>query len=317
MSRWKNGKHPGFTLVELLVVIAIIGILVGLLLPAVQAAREAARRMQCSNNLKQLGLAMHNYESTFKRFPFNNPTTVRSPGQVIVQSTWDVGLLPYMEQGNIHSRFNTSLGFAEGTNRALITSSLPMYKCPSSPVPTIASFGPVAASFAPDRTATSAARFDATVVEYAAPLSIAPPPFLQTTPRQDGFLKQAAFGVTRISSISDGLSNTIMFCEISGGSTRFNRRISVGDQASPMGHFAGWNRLLSIRMSTDGTTQYGGNCLVNCTNWAGLNMYSFHTELVQVTLGDGSVRSLSDTLSMDAIHRLVAVQDGLPLLEIE
>ena len=84
-----------------------------------------------------------------------------------------------------------------------------------------------------------------------------------------------------------------------------------------MGHFAGWNRLLSIRMSTDGTTQYGGNCLVNCTNWAGLNMYSFHTGLVQVTLGDGSVRALSDTLSMDAVHRLVAVQDGLPLLEIE
>jgi hypothetical protein len=70
-------------------------------------------------------------------------------------------------------------------------------------------------------------------------------------------------------------------------------------------------------MSNDGTTQYGGNCLINCTNFAGLNMFSFHTGLAQIALGDGSVRSLSEALSMEAMHRIVSAQDGLPLLEIE
>jgi prepilin-type N-terminal cleavage/methylation domain-containing protein/prepilin-type processing-associated H-X9-DG protein len=88
----KSRRKLGFTLVELLVVIAIIGILVGLLLPAVQAAREAARRMQCSNNVKQLTLAMHNYESTYKSFPHG---AQYANGR---HHTWIMGTLPFMEQ---------------------------------------------------------------------------------------------------------------------------------------------------------------------------------------------------------------------------
>ncbi|MEQ1829070.1 MAG: DUF1559 domain-containing protein [Pirellula sp.] len=94
----------GFTLVELLVVIAIIGILVGLLLPAVQAAREAARRMQCSNNLKQLGLAVHNYESASGRFPF---TYVINTGNRKA-GTWMIGLLPYIEQQSLYNSIDPS-----------------------------------------------------------------------------------------------------------------------------------------------------------------------------------------------------------------
>jgi prepilin-type N-terminal cleavage/methylation domain-containing protein len=92
-------KRSGFTLVELLVVIAIIGILVGLLLPAVQAAREAARRMQCSNNMKQIGLAMHNYHDTHKSFP----TFVIHNGQGDYWRGYSAftQMLPFIEQGNL------------------------------------------------------------------------------------------------------------------------------------------------------------------------------------------------------------------------
>jgi len=92
-------RHVGFTLVELLVVIAIIGLLAGLLLPAVQQAREAARRMQCSSNLRQWGLALANYELAFKRLPFNGGSVSYSP---------QARLLPFMEQGNLYMSTGSS-----------------------------------------------------------------------------------------------------------------------------------------------------------------------------------------------------------------
>jgi len=128
-SRIKNPKS-GFTLVELLVVIAIIGVLVALLLPAVQAAREAARRMQCSNNLKQIGLALHNYHDTHSSFP---------PGALTVNNlSWNVFVLPYIEQQALHDLFNFDLGsfngggLGEGPNKsvhALIR--VDAFQCPS------------------------------------------------------------------------------------------------------------------------------------------------------------------------------------------
>jgi len=116
MSRYP--ARAGFTLVELLVVIAIIGILVGLLLPAVQAAREAARRMQCSNNLKQLGLSCHNFESTYKRLP--HPGQCDSTGGAstvyMTQSTCTL-LLPYIEQNNVYDLMEHNLSRDQMTTK--------------------------------------------------------------------------------------------------------------------------------------------------------------------------------------------------------
>ena len=130
----------GFTLVELLVVIAIIGILVGLLLPAVQAAREAARRMQCSNNLKQHGLALLNYESTYKRFPIGFTDT--APTNAMLKDggwSWMCAILPYIEQNSLYNTLDLKLHpFGTGSNaanKAACAVPLSAFRCPSDIAP--------------------------------------------------------------------------------------------------------------------------------------------------------------------------------------
>ena len=129
-------KHGAFTLVELLVVIAIIGILVGLLLPAVQSAREAARRMQCGNNIRQFALAMHSYESAYRKFPMQ--------GTVDIDFSVQARLLPFVEQTNIHNMLDYTKPAFSGPFNAKVPNplfvnafaqSIPFFLCPSDPAP--------------------------------------------------------------------------------------------------------------------------------------------------------------------------------------
>jgi prepilin-type N-terminal cleavage/methylation domain-containing protein len=141
-KRDKRRAKAGFTLVELLVVIAIIGVLVALLLPAVQAAREAARRSSCLNNSKNVSLAMHNHHDTLLRFP---PGCGRdqapfgiNPADSGWGSSWKVYLLPYIEQTALYSKwtFNASSGYTHAANMPLVHKlTLKIYRCPSSVLP--------------------------------------------------------------------------------------------------------------------------------------------------------------------------------------
>ncbi|NUQ64788.1 MAG: DUF1559 domain-containing protein [Pirellulales bacterium] len=141
-----SGRQPsgGFTLVELLVVIAIIGILIALLLPAVQAAREAARRMQCANNLKQLGLAMHNYQSALGSFP-PGFMAVNHAGTVSGGWAWGVFLMPYIEQSPLRgtlstTRYTLSQVITDPALLPMLQTRLSVFTCPSSPMEPLREF---------------------------------------------------------------------------------------------------------------------------------------------------------------------------------
>ena len=196
----------GFTLVELLVVIAIIGVLVGLLLPAVQAAREAARRMQCGNNIRQITLATHNYESALKRLPSFCASPGSNAGNFSIQSS----LLPFMEQSNLQSQLDyavtLTVGCCPGTLRPQFVQPaktiLSIFRCPSDDGPdvfdvlTLSGRGPIE-QYAGNN--------------YHINTGTGVGTFYDTRMPSDGLVWTNS--KVRFSSITDGLSNTAAFSE--------------------------------------------------------------------------------------------------------
>jgi prepilin-type N-terminal cleavage/methylation domain-containing protein len=133
-------RKRAFTLIELLVVIAIIAVLIALLLPAVQQAREAARRTQCKNNLKQIGLGMFNYESSFGRFPIPSYFSLRndlaggtSTGGLLTTSVWSLAILPQIDQANAFNLYNSNLSSFDPANAQAVATVVPAYMCPTTP----------------------------------------------------------------------------------------------------------------------------------------------------------------------------------------
>lgn len=236
-------RKSGFTLIELLVVIAIIAVLVSLLLPAVQQSREAARRIQCRNNLKQVGLALHNYESTYLTFPMGRVPVPNAPnyktvtGSVLSASNqrdrWHSGMamiLPYMDQSNVYSQYNFNVRWNDAANLAAVRTPISAFLCPSAAVgervdiSTDPGVAPRAA--ASDYLLLTRISADWYTFGMGVPAPTLPEALLGVIPR--GRIGQPAEGRSRLADILDGASNTVMAAESAGAPFGFytgNRRI--------------------------------------------------------------------------------------------
>ncbi|QDS90670.1 Type II secretion system protein G precursor [Rosistilla ulvae] len=316
MNRLRKSKSPdlrrrGFTLVELLVVIAIIGILVGLLLPAVQAAREAARRMQCSNNMRQIGLAMHNYHDTHRRFPYawrtfdSTPGTVPA-GQTHCRDTWFHRLLPYIEQDAMSNVYESDHALFINNSpilTPLIKTTVSAFVCPSNP-----GYGGAGAN--------QAEGFQGT---YGVCLSGSETLWTTSTTQGTGmfFLESKI----QFRDILDGTSNTIMAGE--GIARPMDNVGAHGDLGQYWGG-ASWggsgfttfespNTSLPDRPhSCKSTTVKQAPCQsTSSTRGEQYNFTrSYHPGGVQVVLGDASVRFVGETINTAVFRNLGDRADG-------
>jgi prepilin-type N-terminal cleavage/methylation domain-containing protein/prepilin-type processing-associated H-X9-DG protein len=308
-----SSRRRGFTLIELLVVIAIIAVLVGLLLPAVQKVREAAARTQCQNNLKQLGLAVQNYYSSFNAYS----TSIR-PGGVTISPrvSWSIGVLPFIEQGNVKNKYDLTSNWDSATNLPLTSQPLKIYQCPSTPNPTRLDGDPQ----------TNVWNLVA-VTDYAASTGVAAyATNVNTTGAVlPGILQKNT--TVRIADVVDGLSNTFLIVESAGRPQIYQGGVAFGSVPTNKVNGGGWARPasdFSFQSSTPDGKTFPGTCAANCTNgfdYPTYNMspfgtegtseaYAFHSGVINVLFGDGSVHSISAAVSVNVFAALVTRAGG-------
>ena len=311
--------HVGFTLVELLVVIAIIGILIALLLPAVQAAREAARRAQCSNNMKQIGLAMANYESAFRVFaPSRVIFAPPGGGRRAVNGLLTL-LLPFIEQSSIGDIYDYGVGFDHAVNQAAVNTPISVYQCPSTPgervMPTYNRFEKGAETIAGHTVQATDYMHPRVIMNYEGQA-------FGVGVLEDGG-KSGPAQHKRPRDVTDGLSNTCFMLESAGHPVNY---VLNRPNSSPPAYFDWYGEwpdtagMFVVPYTEDGTTPSfihpaagggataQGTCLMNCNN--NQAPYSFHANGINVNLCDGSVRFLSETIEADTFWSLCCRNDG-------
>jgi prepilin-type N-terminal cleavage/methylation domain-containing protein/prepilin-type processing-associated H-X9-DG protein len=307
-SRWH--RQGGFTLIELLVVIAIIGVLVSLLLPAVQKVREAANRMSCQNNLKQLGIALQNYHSSYGCFP---------PGVLVIAGSpathgWIARILPSIEQENLYRLMDFSVAWNTGNNLNASPTKIPILRCPSAPTKR-------------NEPATySSTDYGGTNMFFDASVGVLPGYRDQQQYDNGGVLLRVNVPATggdttgnRVSDILDGASNTIMVAECAarpehwiGG--ELNSTAVTGRYSGDFGN-GGWanpNNWIRVEGSNPSPTaptrggQANPPCAVNCMNDG--EIYAFHTGGANVCLADGSVHFIRSNTNISILRALVTIR---------
>ena len=302
---FNSRRRSGFTLIELLVVIAIIAILIALLLPAVQQAREAARRTQCRNNLKQIGLALHNYHDVHNTMP---------PGWIAVDETgrhaahdgqsgigWGAMILPYMEQRNAYELFDPRLSLLDPVNSAFLRVQMPSYKCPSDPQPETFQIseeggGPVLAELP---IANYIGSFGTEELDGCENSPGTFPVLANGQCKGDGMLYHNSR--VKFRDITDGTSNTYMVGE---------RRT-----APTLDWFSSWPGMIpegeEAFQRICGSSDHTPNSPTSHFD----DFSSQHTGGAQFCMGDGAVRFISENIDRGVYQGLATIQGGETLGE--
>jgi prepilin-type N-terminal cleavage/methylation domain-containing protein/prepilin-type processing-associated H-X9-DG protein len=304
-------RRRGFTLVELLVVIAIIAVLIGLLLPAVQKVREAAARIQCANNLKQLGLALHNYHDEQGTFP---PPYVNKGGSYLNSGFpfthgWAPFILPDIEQRPLFALYHWDVPQYAPENGPVIAKQLAVFQCPSTPEQN-RYFTP--GPFAYFHTKAACGDYNLTLGvnsalaqrgwvdpagDYRGALTNTP-----TLAIEPSILSITTAG-TRLTDITDGASNTILLTEDAGRPRLWQAGKQVPDQTVSG---AAWNSFrgpIILQGSTSDGTVQPGRCALNCTNDG--EVYAFHTGGANAVFADGHVQFLNAGMDIRVMAGLI------------